>query len=526
MNKPIRLSAKIYILIAIAISISLAQYYFYNRGQERQSLLQAFFIITSRFKNETAELKYLLLRAAWDGNNEPVIKRFNETIKTIKFSLNFYGNTDIDFSKKQFVIEQFNQIDSIIQSSYEDYISTSNHSDVKLFKIIDQIESALKTISELIIEMVMYTDQQLKINERVNFAFSASSVLIIIIILVVIIVPQVSQLENLNLELSSANVLRESIQSSSPNGILFIQNNQIKLFNKKAEEIMKTLTGRPIKSGDDPVTNLTSEEIKTEFEKGIKETQKGNLFHGYFTFDFDSVKQYIKVLFYPVFDERIKSYGTSVIFSNITSEVLSQQQIAKSEKYFKTIIDNTHGIIFTLSDDYYIKFASHPVEKYLNANPKDLQGVYFLSLVKESDRKRVEVFLNNVLLNSIVLESVQFCLNTEENNAIFLGKCGIIHQENTKELLLLCIDITSQVQYEERLQIQNEKLRDIAWIQSHVIRRPVANALGICELLLNEDLNNESIENFGLREFLKLLHKEISNIDEVIHQINEKTQEL
>ncbi|MFN3951601.1 MAG: PAS domain S-box protein [Thermaurantimonas sp.] len=527
MNLNIRLSAKIYILIATAITISLAQYYFYNRGQERQELLQKFFIITSRFKNETAELKYLLLRAAHDGNSELVIKRYNEILKTIGFSLDLYKNADVDFSKKEFVLEQFRQIDSIVQISYENYLNASKTSDAELFRIIDQIESSLKVISGLIVEMVSYTDQQLKINERVNFAFSASSVLITIIILIVIIVPQVSQLENLNLELSSANALRESIQNSSPNSILYIRNQEICIFNKKASEIMHVLTGNEIKTGDVLGKKFISEEIAAEFDKGIKETLKGNLYYGYFTCDINAEKQYYKVLFYPVYDERFKSYGTSIIFSNITNEILTRQRIEKSEKYFKTIIDNSHGIIFTLRDDFSIKFASHLVEKYLKTNPKDLEGASFLSLVKNSDRTKVESFLSRIISTSIEKDnSVQFGLNTKQEDHIFLGKCGIIQLDETRELLLLCIDITSQVQYEQRLHQQNEKLREIAWLQSHVIRRPVANALGICELLLSDDTMIESLENFDKNEFLRLLYKEITLIDEAIHQINEKTREL
>ncbi|MCX8149842.1 MAG: PAS domain-containing protein [Thermaurantimonas aggregans] len=524
MSKTLKLSAKVYFLIALAICISLAQYYFYNQGQEKQNLLQTFFVITSRFKNETAELKYHILLSAHDGITERVLKTYKELLKTIDFSTQFYGNTDIDFKKKDYVLQEFDKLEKIIQSSYEDYLITPKDEVDRLKGVIEQVDSALKVISDMIIEMVAYTDHEENINKKINIAFSLSSVFIVIIILAVIIVPQIIELENLNIELTASNTLRESIQNSSPNGILFVIKDQIYLYNNTAKDVIKNLSGKDIKTGDKLENLLIDELVKDEFLKGIKETVSGNIFHGYFSHkNPDGNIFYYKVLFYPVFDIRTKSYGTSIIFSNITKEILAQQQIKKSEQYYRTIIDNSHGIIFTLSEDFYIKFASHLAEKYFNTRPQNLEGTNFLELVHENDRQRVEFFLKKVSNNLVVEDQIQFYLNSETHETILMGKCGIIEQENSKEIILLCIDITTQVKNEEKLQIQNEKLREIAWLQSHVIRRPVANALGICEVLMNKDLLNNGSVEFSNEKLLELLFKEIKKIDEVIHRINEKT---
>lgn len=42
---------------------------------------------------------------------------------------------------------------------------------------------------------------------------------------------------------------------------------------------------------------------------------------------------------------------------------------------------------------------------------------------------------------------------------------------------------------------QNEKLREIAWTQSHVVRAPLARLMGLVELLKNHELEQHEIDN-------------------------------
>lgn len=51
------------------------------------------------------------------------------------------------------------------------------------------------------------------------------------------------------------------------------------------------------------------------------------------------------------------------------------------------------------------------------------------------------------------------------------------------------LDLTEQRRQQQLLQDQNQRLREIAWIQSHEIRRPLANLLGLIELLRQEPGN-------------------------------------
>lgn len=55
-------------------------------------------------------------------------------------------------------------------------------------------------------------------------------------------------------------------------------------------------------------------------------------------------------------------------------------------------------------------------------------------------------------------------------------------------LLTLAVDITERIRYVTALKKQNEKFREIAWIQSHVIRAPLARMLALIEIFQDEDI--------------------------------------
>jgi signal transduction histidine kinase len=59
--------------------------------------------------------------------------------------------------------------------------------------------------------------------------------------------------------------------------------------------------------------------------------------------------------------------------------------------------------------------------------------------------------------------------------------------------------ITSEVEQREIVGLQNKSLKEIAWIQSHEVRRPVATILGLMDLL-RLDGHVERIQELQLME--------------------------
>jgi len=91
--------------------------------------------------------------------------------------------------------------------------------------------------------------------------------------------------------------------------------------------------------------------------------------------------------------------------------------------------------------------------------------------------------------------------------------------DNTKNQLVLANDITEKLNYISSIQSQNEKLKDIAWIQSHVVRAPIARMIGLIDLIKNfED------GEVNKSELIEHLLNSAYELDGIVRDITSKTE--
>lgn len=79
-------------------------------------------------------------------------------------------------------------------------------------------------------------------------------------------------------------------------------------------------------------------------------------------------------------------------------------------------------------------------------------------------------------------------------------------------------DITSKVRHVNAIEEQNLRLKEISWIQSHKIRSPVAQILGLVSLISEKDLNMEDA-----KQMISYLKSSSEELDNVIQEILKKT---
>jgi PAS domain S-box-containing protein len=88
-------------------------------------------------------------------------------------------------------------------------------------------------------------------------------------------------------------------------------------------------------------------------------------------------------------------------------------------------------------------------------------------------------------------------------------------RQNIKGYMAVRHDITERKFLEETLKEKNKLLTEIAWAQSHLVRSPVANILGLCNLF-DKDIKASLEEK---EEYLILIKKSAEELDDIIRQI-------
>lgn len=81
-------------------------------------------------------------------------------------------------------------------------------------------------------------------------------------------------------------------------------------------------------------------------------------------------------------------------------------------------------------------------------------------------------------------------------------------------------DIDKQKKFEQRLMNQNEQLKEIAWIHSHQLRRPLSNILGLIDLIRGAE-----VEDAELRQLVDLLAISSRELDDAVILINREATE-
>jgi len=94
-------------------------------------------------------------------------------------------------------------------------------------------------------------------------------------------------------------------------------------------------------------------------------------------------------------------------------------------------------------------------------------------------------------------------------------------QNKAYQLLGFTLDVTKQKEQNKALEIQNRNLREIAWVQSHEVRGPLARLLGLVQLL-----DRYPDVEINVVETIKRLSASANELDEVVRKIVRKTEEI
>lgn len=195
-------------------------------------------------------------------------------------------------------------------------------------------------------------------------------------------------------------------------------------------------------------------------------------------------------------------------------------RIEHEEKY-KRIFYSFQDIYFQTDIDGKVLMITPSVKKRLGYEPQEIAGkplsmLYYQPKIRET--------LKALLIEKKMLTDYELDLVTKCGNVLNVAiSCHLIYNEKLEVTGLegTFFDITHLKRAELKLKQQNEQLKEIANLQSHMVRRPVANVIGLINLLDQVQLDNP--EN---KEVIKRLISSSQELDQTIQHIVRKTNDI
>lgn len=182
------------------------------------------------------------------------------------------------------------------------------------------------------------------------------------------------------------------------------------------------------------------------------------------------------------------------------------------------IVENSLDIFAVLDMHARFTFATKSLELCTGYSLESLMGTCAFDRIHEDDREDVSSAFRQALQEPHLAKRVTFRYQGADNKYRHFEAVGraIIGIPELQGISIQARDITERIQVEEALKRQNAKLKQIAWQQSHVVRAPLVNIMGLVHLMKQEV--NSQVE---MEKYLTMLDHSAQKLDEAIHSLTE-----
>jgi PAS domain S-box-containing protein len=217
----------------------------------------------------------------------------------------------------------------------------------------------------------------------------------------------------------------------------------------------------------------------------------------------------------------IKEAGLRInLEKEITEKVILNNQLLESEGHYKSLffrnpspmwIFDTQTLQFLQVNAAAIRQYGYTRAEFRTMTIRDIRP-------KENVEDLLNILEN---LDDNTATSLTTVKHLRKNGKVFFAevRCSSIPYLGKDERLVIARDITDQIQYTLAIEKQNAQLREIAYMQSHIVRAPLCRILGLTYIIKT---NTDKELSLDLIDHLDASAREL---DDVIKAIIAKTDE-
>ena len=262
------------------------------------------------------------------------------------------------------------------------------------------------------------------------------------------------------------------------------------------------------------VWKLSQEVLSGEFYQEFHyATETGKAVH--FETYYERLGKWMEVKAFP------SPEGLSVFINDVTERVQSQQEL---EKLSLVASKTTNGVVITDADGF-TEWVNEGFTKLTGYSFSEVEGELLGNILcgEETDKATAEQLVEKWKQDKPFSDEILNYKKSGEKVWILLDVTPILNEEGAVEKVVsIQTDITDRKEAEtlqremtKDLYRQNTDLQQFTYIVSHNLRSPVANVMGLAELLKMVDKSSETFE-----VSLSYLQKGANQLDVVLRDLN------
>jgi PAS domain S-box-containing protein len=211
-----------------------------------------------------------------------------------------------------------------------------------------------------------------------------------------------------------------------------------------------------------------------------------------------------------------------VMASDITQKMKAEKALQLSENRFKALVQEGSDLINIVDVNLNYKYASPACANLIGFSQEDAIGINALDFIHKDDQELISKALANIMtIKRIVTPPFRFRDTNGNFRWLQSVSTNLLDDPAVEGIVVNSKDITDSVNHIRAIEEQNIKLRDIAWIQSHIVRAPLTRIMGLIDLLQNYP-ENEVLAP----ELLGHIITSANELDKIIRDIVEKSEQV
>ncbi|MDD3004761.1 MAG: PAS domain S-box protein [Flavobacterium sp.] len=299
--------------------------------------------------------------------------------------------------------------------------------------------------------------------------------------------------------------------------MLYSKEFKVLALNSTAKILYKRVTGGNLGVGSDMRTSINPKNVDTFYQFTSKALNGEKTIMEYYN-DGNSEARWLNYTVLPVYNDNDKSLiGIMWIIKDIHTEKMLELKLREDEMKFRSLFEEAPVPIIIVDETAKIVDANKETSFLFGYAPTELIGQSLNILIPERFNKSHDSHYAGYmkhprpykmgvgrLIPALLKNGQEITVEVSLNSFTSFDK---------KYATAIIQDVSKRIEHEQAVEEHFKQLRDIASFQSHEVRHPLANILGLTKFI-NEEKSYDELS-------FRYLEMEANNLDNVIRKTME-----